>query len=169
MSGCGACKRVTGRSFLEYDGRKESVILCTACDSGMYLLEFDDRTVQNQKAAASTDAYRLSLCVPRCEDIAYNYVSNPNTMRCEYCGETCTHCTLQYGCADCYGQRGRQHSSAKAYSDHVRGDTTKAKTGVFPFRYHSKTTYGGPSSEFRTCVDCKKLDPRCDVCENHSK
>lgn len=90
-------------------------------------------------------------------------------MRCEYCGPTCTHCTLQYGCSDCHGAEGRQHSSAKAYLDHVQtvGATGK-KTAAWPFRYNSRTAFGGPSSEFRTCVDCKKLDPRCDVCENHS-
>lgn len=135
----------------------------------MYLLEFDDRTAQKYNAAPAMD-YRLSLCLPSCEDFAYNYVSNPNTMRCEYCGETCTHCTLQYGCSDCYGTGGRQHSAATGYLEHIKTDPkTEEKTALFPFRYHGRTAHGGPSSEFRTCVDCKTVDPRCDVCENHSK
>jgi len=91
-------------------------------------------------------------------------------MRCEYCGATCTHCTLQYGCSDCHGSGGRQHSTAEAYAEHVITDPSSGtKTAAFPFSYHSKTAHGGPSSAFRTCVDCKQLDARCDVCENHSK
>jgi hypothetical protein len=52
-------------------------IQCDSCDFSYYLLQVnglsDEATVQN-------------LCVAKCEDFAYNYVSNDSTMTCEYCG-----------------------------------------------------------------------------------
>lgn len=128
----------------------------------MYLLEFDNANSQYIDYNPNDVSNRLTMCVRHCEDVASNYVSNPNTGRCEYCGPYCTHCTLQYGCSDCYGPNGRMDSAAWAYAD-VSG---VGSTPAFPYSNNPKTTYGGPSSEFRVCIDCENVDERCNRCLN---
>lgn len=129
------------------------------CDFNLYLLEFDNANSQYIDYNPAVESNRLTTCVKHCEDVGVNYVSNPNNGRCEYCGPFCTHCTLQYGCSDCYGPNGPMDSAAWAYAD---------VSGIgkidFPYSYHENTAYGGPSSEFRVCIECEKYDERCDRC-----
>ena len=89
----------------------------------------------------------LSMCVHKCEHFAHNYVSNPNTMKCEYCGPKCTYCTLKHGCIDCFGRHGRMGTNSNWYP---------SKSG-FPYSLKK------PSAEFQTCIDCEEHpeDPRC--------
>ena len=100
------------------------------------------------------------MCIGKCENFAHNYVSNPNNMKCEYCGPTCVHCTLQYGCSKCLGSKGRS-SDPREYLDNL--DETK-KSAVFPFSFSPYTKFGAPSSAFATCIDCDNYDERCDSC-----
>lgn len=121
------------------------MIQCDACDYGFYLLSFDDKAGQNNLKN------RINACVPNCGDFAPNYVGNPNTMKCEYCGPDCTHCTLQYGCSTCIGP------------NRLQNVTVGYPVKTFPYSKKS------PSKEFRTCIDCKSVDERCSICDNHSK
>ena len=89
----------------------------------------------------------MSVCVKRCEDFAYNWVSNDDTRKCEYCGPTCTLCSAKYGClADYTWDRGYKHVASDQYN-----------AGQFPFS--SKV----PSSQFSSTKAC--ADKRCDVCK----
>ena len=63
------------------------------------------------------------MCLRSCEDFAHNYVSNPNTGKCEYCGPTCTHCTLQYGCRKCHGSDYRQLAEPAFYMSYVEPES----------------------------------------------
>ena len=100
------------------------------------------------------------MCIGKCENFAHNYVSNPSNMKCEYCGPTCSHCTLQYGCSKCFGEKGTS-SDPREYLFNL--DETKEKA-TFPFTFSPYTKYGAPSSEFATCMDCNNYDERCDSC-----
>jgi hypothetical protein len=146
MFGCSECE-MRQRSFF---GEQHSVLQCTVCDYGMYLLEFDD---------SGQGKERLNMCLHRCEDFAHNYVSNPNTMRCEFCGADCSHCSLQYGCVQCAS--GKQHADPSEYLNFVNAS---AQTALAPYSFNAFTSFNGPSSLFGTCVDCSKKDIRCDDC-----
>ena len=87
------------------------------------------------------------MCVEDCSTFAYNYVSNPDTMKCEYCGPTCTLCSAKYGCLKDYMWDHGQKP--------VREDQYPA--AIFPFSKQA------PSEEFQTTQACK--DARCDKCE----
>jgi hypothetical protein len=90
--GCQTCELVEQREFFE---STEQVVQCKSCDYSSYLLTFDSDLAKTQDALPRFNATRrMSMCVSDCNDFAYNYVSNPNTMTCEYCGPECTHCTL---------------------------------------------------------------------------
>jgi hypothetical protein len=154
LFGCSQCK-VMEKDFFNFTA--EPVLQCTACDYGMFLLSFDNEAFQRTSDA---NPKRLSTCVHRCEDFAHNYVSNPSTMRCEYCGENCTECTLQYGCTKCSGNSFKQHATARQYSKNV----LNGQTARWPYSFNEYTDFRGPSSEFAVCVDCDKVDPRCDDC-----
>ena len=127
----------------------------------MYLLSFDnDETAGLASRWQNDGPERVNICVHRCEDFGYNYVSNPSTRKCEYCGKNCLHCSLQYGCTKC--ERGHEFSTAASDVSHLNS----ANTPAFPFSYNPLTKYGGPSSQFATCVECSGQDPRCDNCQN---
>ena len=100
------------------------------------------------------------MCVQNCGDFGYNYVGNPETQTCEYCGATCTLCSPKYGCLE-------DQRRDKLGFKYVLGN--EYPTGQFPY------SASAPSDEFRTtkaCADdrCKKCqdldaqDDQCDVC-----
>lgn len=124
------------------------------------MLTFDTENPPDDQIAGA-NPLTLTMCLRKCEDFAYNYVSDPNTKRCEYCGPTCTQCSLQYGCSRCFGNKGRQHSDPRDYTKYL---TDGGTTAIFPYTFNPRTEYGGPSSEFATCVDCADYDERCDDC-----
>ena len=158
LYGCNRCEIKDGRSFLNFVDKP--ALLCTECGYGLYMLTFDaDKPADGEPSGENP--FTLSMCLRKCEDFAHNYVSDPNTMRCEYCGPTCTQCSLQYGCSSCYGNRGKQHSDPR---DYVKSLDDSGTVGIFPYRFNGRTKYGGPSSQFATCVDCAEYDERCDDC-----
>lgn len=55
----------------------------------MYLLTFDDQFHTDPKKYVKSEKHQLNMCVSRCEDFAHNYVSNPDVMKCEFCGPDC--------------------------------------------------------------------------------
>jgi hypothetical protein len=66
---------------------------CNVCDYGYYMLTLDDSLEGRFEDPSKRDKWHSpenrmrNVCVKRCEDYAHNYVSNPNTMKCE-CKET---------------------------------------------------------------------------------
>lgn len=127
----------------------------------MFKLTLDD---SEGLSNAGNEQYFASMCVKRCEDFGHNYVSNPNTMQCEYCGPDCQKCTLQHGCVECSAtNNGKALLSPSAYTDLlkvVRGVTTSK----FPYNYFEYTKFGGPSSDFQVCQAC---DDRCSDCTGY--
>ena len=96
------------------------------------------------------------MCLHKCEDFAHNYVSNPSTKKCEYCGPNCMECNLQYGCTRC--QAGST-PKAEGYLSLVNGDKAQ-----WPYSFNKYTKYKGPSSNFQVCVACNTIDGRCNDC-----
>lgn len=50
---------------------------CTECDFGLYLIRFANNTSIDNRDSL------VSMCIPKCEDFSYSYVSNPKTKTCE--------------------------------------------------------------------------------------
>ena len=73
---------------------------CDKCDFNFFLLSVNAITDVDTSTLDTVPSQegQLSMCISKCEDFAYNYVSNLDTMKCEYCGATCTHCTIRDGC-----------------------------------------------------------------------
>lgn len=67
-----------------------SSLQCDTCDFGYYMLNV---STEDQAVGG-----KINMCVEKCEDFGYNWVANKETMRCEYCGPTCTLCSPKYGC-----------------------------------------------------------------------
>ena len=87
--GCNECSRTKTKRY--FNLTNVEVTQCDICDFGMYKLTLDDNLGMSTQG---DEKYMASMCVKRCEDFGHNYVSNPNTMQCEYCGPDCTRCTL---------------------------------------------------------------------------
>jgi len=104
-------------------------VQCDQCDFNLFLLSVP-ASFPNQQAPSPQN-----MCIDRCEDYAYNYVSNTNTMQCEYCGPSCELCSVQYGC----------QQNAKFDRGFRLADSADYHTSVFPF-----TDSGPPSTLFKT-------------------
>lgn len=91
-----------------------------------------------------TSLETLSLCVKDCNNYGYNRVNNPNTMACEYCGDTCTLCSLKFGCLQDY-RLNRGYKTTLTYPVNL-GQFSPVK----------------PTDSFQTSVTCK--DQRCNGC-----
>jgi hypothetical protein len=60
------------------------MIHCHVCDYGYYMLTMDESMNPEEQMHTDEGLGRIrSICVKKCEDFAVNYVSNPNTMKCE--------------------------------------------------------------------------------------
>lgn len=136
---CGAF--LLGCSRCSYRNDYARTIQCDVCDFGFFSLTVAVKPSASTLTPVDADS-RLSMCVQKCEDFAYNYVSNRATMTCDYCGDSCSVCSSKYGCMDSY-QFGHGYRS-----------TTLGYTPVFPF---SKKQ---PSTLFAIPERCK--DSRCD-------
>ncbi len=79
----------------------DKTIQCDICDFGFYLLTVPIKPNESILSPTPEDA-RMSMCVKRCEDFSYNFVSNESTMTCEYCGDGCTVCSIKFGCLDSF-------------------------------------------------------------------
>ena len=90
------------------------------------------------------------MCVEKCEDFAYNYVSSDETGKCEYCGPTCTLCSAKYGCLE-------DHRFDRGYKCIIGEEYYPANE--FPY------SDSAPSSQFSTAKECS--DSRCDACEKY--
>jgi hypothetical protein len=88
----------------------------------------------------------------KCEDFAPNYVSNPNTMKCEYCGKHCSRCTLQDGCVECaYGfDTGKGLPNVTNYKNLITENITFGGDTFlnFPYSLNENTANNAPSSKF---------------------
>lgn len=118
---------------------------CDECTDGLYLLS---TTTQNMLNSTDSAYESLSFCVNECRDFAYNFANNPNTMRCEYCGEKCTLCSTSLGCVESYiVGHGFRNLEAESYpiSTSLYSDST-------------------PSASFSTPYAC--TDARCDECQS---
>ena len=89
------------------------------------------------------------MCVESCGDFAYNYIENPETKTCSYCGPTCTLCSPKYGCLE-------DHKWDKLGYKYKLG--SEYPSGEFPY------SASAPSTEFRTTQACS--DERCMSCQN---
>ena len=97
------------------------------------------------------------MCVAKCEDFSYNYVSNRETGKCEYCGSTCTLCSAEYGCLFDYmlDHGFRSVSSTDADGNQVIDSYPE---GIFPY------SASAPTDSFNTIEACS--DSRCDKCQD---
>ena len=93
------------------------------------------------------------MCVARCEDFGYNYVSNYETGKCEYCGETCTLCSPKLGCLSDY----MLDRGYKSVWDEGSEAASSYPSGEFPF------SPAMPATTFNTTTACS--DSRCDKCQ----
>ena len=104
-------------------------------------------TTDGTATESEPDENKISMCVEDCSSFAYNYVNNADLRQCEYCGDSCLHCSPKYGCLDDYMlNRGFKTVGADEYP-----------FGEFPFSSEA------PSSEFVTTKACS--DSRCDECQ----
>ena len=136
----GACRRCSYR--------EDSIasIQCDECADGLYLLTAQS---QNLEFKLSSSYETVSLCVEDCQAFSYEYVNNPNTMTCEYCGAGCQLCSVQDGCL----------ASNRA------GHGSRINTGgEYPYSiaYFSDSA---PSSSFQTVNKC--YSSFCDECQNY--
>ena len=78
--GCSECRMQADGGWIQ------DQLHCNVCDYGYYMLTLDD-TLAGEKYPdgnwLSINQKMRNVCVKRCEDFAHNYVSNPNTMKCE--------------------------------------------------------------------------------------
>lgn len=92
MNGCTECSQRNDTN---------RTIQCDVCDFNFYLLTVPKKPQSNLTVTLPDDS-KISMCVSRCEDFAYNYVSNKATRKCDFCGDTCSVCSSKYGCLDSY-------------------------------------------------------------------
>jgi len=136
LFGCNKCTAETGTDLTTVSFQ------CSVCDFGRYLL---------QVPGVAPEIPKQSLCVSKCEDYAYNFVSNASTMQCDYCGASCTQCSSKFGCLSDYKvNHGYRMSDATVY----------ATSNVFPY-----SSSGAPSTLFETAQPC--ADSRCDICQTY--
>ena len=95
------------------------------------------------------------MCVSKCEDFSYNYVTNKETGKCEYCGATCTLCSAEYGCLYDYMY---DHGFRSVVATDSNGNDIAASypSGEFPY------SDSAPTESFNTTIACS--DSRCDKC-----
>eukprot|EP00347_Sterkiella_histriomuscorum_P007237 403349735 len=47
---------------------------------------------------------KMSYCVPDCKMAHNSYVNDPIQAKCQYCGEHCSSCNIEFGCEECQAE-----------------------------------------------------------------
>eukprot|EP00347_Sterkiella_histriomuscorum_P024148 403332142 len=90
--GCSSCAETS----INNGTSTQKFVTCNRCSDGLFLL--------SNKTYSTSYPQSMTYCISDCKKAHSSYVNDYTTGKCQYCGQYCTSCSLQYGCSNCPGE-----------------------------------------------------------------